>query len=156
VLVGGKAYGEGGRWAPPVGADAWGATLQEVDLTLSTWEPDPAAAEAAALPETDELARLIDRRLAVLAEAADGLAATYSGSRSGRLRHEQSLLLDATEASVLVADADVVGEFAAWQDSLLAAHGYEPAVRTAMVEALRAAVAGVSPTAAGHLAGVVT
>ena len=148
VLAGGAGFGPGGVWAYPVGADAWVASPREVDEVLASWEPDIEVAEMAVPAPPEELDAISRQRREVLAAAA-----TRSGGLPRRLQHEQELLLSAVEAALLVDDHSVVADFAAWQSSLLASHGFPGDAAAALRRGLAAALEPVAPRAAHLLNG---
>ncbi|MET0565539.1 MAG: cobalamin-dependent protein [Acidimicrobiia bacterium] len=146
VLVGGRAFGENGLWAPGVGADAWVAEPRDVATHLETWSPDPVAAEAGAKNPGGLLEGVIDQHNAVLAEAERRLADSIGEPVSARLRNELAIALEATEASMLVEDATLLSHFLEWQRQTLDAHGL--ANHTSPVEPLVGALETISPEAA--------
>ncbi|MBN2113594.1 MAG: cobalamin-dependent protein, partial [Acidimicrobiia bacterium] len=73
VLAGGPGYGPAGRWASALGADAWANDPDDVDAILNSWEPDPAASEAAAVDGGDALRRMGARRADLVAAVLGAL-----------------------------------------------------------------------------------
>ncbi|MFP3915342.1 MAG: B12-binding domain-containing protein [Actinomycetota bacterium] len=149
VVAGGSGFGEGGRWAAALGADAWAPTPREVAGILSSWDPDPREAEAAAADPSPRLRELLERHTSVLASACRRLEPFPTPSQSRRLTDELSLLLGAVEASLLVGDDRVISDMARWQRATLAAHGYDS--HRGMVDALEAALGETAPEAEAAL-----
>lgn len=142
VVVGGKAFGEEGKWAAAVGADMWVADPRKVPDVLDAWRPDPEAAEAGAADPSPELAALTKARPAVIAGAVEALTSEASGGPGPRVLTETALLLGAVEASLLVGDDRVISDMLAWQEATAPVHGYDA---SAIATALRSALAVVSP-----------
>jgi methanogenic corrinoid protein MtbC1 len=123
VLVGGKAFGAEGMWAPDVGADAWVLEAKDVGGLLESWAPDPRRAEAKAKNPDETLRRVIDQRNAVLADAESRLRHSVGEANGARWREELFMTLKAAEASMLVEDTSLLSEFLEWQALTLDAHG---------------------------------
>ncbi|HEX6146711.1 MAG TPA: cobalamin-dependent protein [Acidimicrobiia bacterium] len=149
VIVGGKGFGEGGRWATPLGADSWVATPRDVAEVLGSWSPDPEASEAEAVDPSEELLRLMGHRASVIGAARSELTSAGVDLDDNRLADEISLLLGAVEASLLVADDQVIVDMLRWQETTLSAHGYDGSDRIA--DALGSALTGVSSMAQAAL-----
>jgi len=132
VLVGGKAFGPDGVWAPAVGADAWVPTLRDVAGKVEEWAGSaPEVKESPQLPS--ELAHLVEAR-SVIAARADQ---TLGSSPAPRLLDEVRLLLSAVEGALLTRDDSVVTEMLDWQQSSLTAYGIDAeSVLTAVSVAL--------------------
>lgn len=121
VLVGGKAFGPDGVWAPAVGADAWVPTLRDVEAAVEQWAGS--APEIGASPQLSaELANLVETR-SVIAARADQVLGT---SAVPRLRDEVRLLLSAVEGALLTGDDRVITEMLDWQQSSLTAYSMDP------------------------------
>ncbi|MFZ0013248.1 MAG: cobalamin-dependent protein [Acidimicrobiia bacterium] len=133
VLVGGKAFGDGGRWAPSIGADAWVANLRDVAGTVQRWADDGAPALGTAAEIQPELAQMLERRQAILARAAQELGA----AAWPRMRDEAGLLLSAVEVALLTGDDQIVADMLDWQEASLTSHDLDPStVRDAVATAL--------------------
>lgn len=145
VIVGGKGFGEAGRWATTLGADSWVPTPRDVSEILGSWSPDPEASEAVAVDPSEELLHLMGRRAAIVGAAQGELASVRGDLDDARLTDELSLLLGAVEASLLVSDDQVIIDMLAWQGTTLAAHGYDGSDQIA--DALGSALTGVSSAA---------
>lgn len=136
VLVGGKAFGSDGRWAPAVGADAYVTTLRDVPEVIDGWVAN-GAPELAAMPTlAPGLAALVANRPAILArfEMAPGAEAV-------RLADEARLTLGSVEAGLLTGDDQVIADMLRWQREYLPAHGLQPQL---VVDAVVRALDGVS------------
>jgi len=149
VIVGGKGFGEAGRWATPLGADSWVPTPRDVSEVLGSWSPDPETSEAAAVDPSEDLLQLVGRRSFVIGAAQSELASVRGDLDGTRLTDELSLLLGAVEASLLVADDRVIIDMLRWQGTTLAAHGYDGSGLIA--EALSSGLTGVSSSAQAAL-----
>lgn len=146
VLVGGQAFGPGGRRAYALGADAWTADPEAVDEILRTWQPDPAAAEAAATDGGDDLTRLGERRADLVARVVS-LVGPVSPTGRGRVLDDLQLLLDTLASSLLLGDSEVICQLASW---LRSERAEVPGER--LLAALREAVGEDPPRAASFLA----
>lgn len=144
VIAGGRAFGEEGEWASVLGADAWAPTPRDVPQILDSWNPDPGVAEERAANPSRDLMKLMEQRAFVVAAAQRELA-SRSDRGDSRLIAEISLLLGTVEASLLVDDDRLITEMIRWQESTLAAHGYDSSQFPA--DSLRAALSEVSPSA---------
>lgn len=147
VVVGGKAFGDGGRWAEAAGADAWVGSLREIADAVDrlVGHDDIALNQPSALPSG--LTDLLAVRAALLAEAEDELAGTSDGPIPARLKDELGLLLSAVESALLTGDDQIVTDMLEWQDSALGAHGFDGSV---LAEALQIAL-DASSTVGGPL-----
>lgn len=150
VLAGGNGFGADGRRARALGADAWTADPEEVDALLRTWQPDPASAERGARNGGEDDQSLLRRRAAVLARAERDLVSSSAPLTAADVRAHLELLFDTLGASVLLDDAEVVAEFAAWQRARLAALS-AGAVAADLRQGLQAALEGDPPRAARFL-----
>ena len=125
VLVGGRGFGEHGRWASVLGADAWASTPREVVAVLRSWEPDPIAAEANAARRTPELMELIERRSAVMARAEAEWTARAPDLDRRVVRAELDISIRSLEASLLVGEPAPLAEVLHWQAQALPSHGID-------------------------------
>lgn len=153
VIVGGRAFGEGGRWAPVVGADAWVGSPRDVVAVLESWDPNPAASEARARDSLEELSTLRQRRPLIVAQAHAEVVRAFPGAGAGRLLSEVGLLVGSLEGAVLVGDPEALVETLLWQRETLVAHGI-PA-QAALVGAIRSRLDGSLETAGAVLDGAV-
>lgn len=155
VLAGGPGYGPGGRWASALGADAWARDPDEVDAILNSWEPDPAASEAAALDGGEALRRLGARRPALLAAVLGTLEEAEAAALvdPAQLRSDLDLLLDSLTASLLLDRPEVLADMAAWQRSRPPAPGRTSP--NSLLRALQSALGDDPPRAAAFLAAAV-
>ena len=135
VVVGGKGFGNDGRWAAVLGADRWVSHHSQVPVAIEDVIGEPLVDRpVTALPEL--LRSLMMYRSQVVATAESNLAAEV-GEVDRRLREEIGVLLGATEAAVLVGGPEVVGEMLAWQRRALRAYGYD---ELAVARALKASL----------------
>lgn len=139
VLVGGKAFGDGGRWAGAVGADAYVGSLRETSSIVGRWveEGSPEINEVGDLPPA--LQGLLESRSAIVAGAEPSLDPGVP-----RLRQEVSLLLGAIEGAILTGDDQIVTDMLEWQAKSLSAHGFDGST---VADALIPALAEHSPDA---------
>lgn len=135
VVAGGRGFGHNGERASALGADAWMADPRGLDDLLRTWDPDPAAAEAAVF-DSGDLDVLEELRYSTVATVVDALPPSETANDAGLLRADVNLLWDVLSASVLVADPAVVAEFIFWHDALAPDSGRVIATRD-LVAALR-------------------
>ena len=147
VVVGGKAFGDEGRWADDVGADAWVSSLGEVPNVVEEWvATTPRLNEPKRLPDT--LTRLLAQRQRVLAEADARLASHLDGDVPTRMSDELDLLLSSVESALLTEDERVTVGMIEWQAASLGAHGYDSGI---VVDALAEALEGVNSDASDLL-----
>jgi methanogenic corrinoid protein MtbC1 len=129
VVVGGRGFGEHGRWAQPVGADAWAASFSRgADLIIAAARAapplprPPSGAEAAAA----EVAHL-ERNLTLLVEAATSAALprrerdSLSTPALATTREDLKATINVVASAVLVDDPVLVTDYAAWLESVIAA-----------------------------------
>lgn len=152
VIVGGKGFGESGRWAMEIGADAWAPSLREVAPTLESWEPSVDESEGRARDPSPELSNLIGEKLTVVARAHTLLMADRPPEQAARLLDEVGLLFDSVAAALLVDDIRIVTDMINWQGATLAAQGYR--IEGQLIDALSDALHSVSPTGEALLAGL--
>jgi methanogenic corrinoid protein MtbC1 len=150
VIAGGSGFGEDGRWATAIGADAWVRSFREVADELERWEPDIEASEKMAADPDPELTRLLDDRPGLISAARSLLDnALVEPRMNARILSELGLILDALGAALLVDDPEIVHQLLQWQRSTLSAHGLE--LDSALPRALADAVGQRSPSAAAIL-----
>lgn len=146
VLAGGKGFGPDGVWASRVGADAWVPSGRKVHEVLSSWQPDPSAAEASAQDPDEHLQSVLDQRNSILASAERHFTASSGKPVPPVLRTELALALDTASAAMLVDDRKVLDDFVSWQQQTLAARGFD--IWEVLAASLSAALAPVAPNAA--------
>lgn len=150
VVAGGKGFGEEGRWAYKLGADAWVGSLGDVPDTLESWSPDIDASEAAAADPVDELTGLLDNRPGLIGKARARLDDDLVEPRlNARVLSELGLILDAVGASLLVDDPEIIEELLDWQQVTLSAHGLQ--LDSKLTHAVSEAIRETSPTGAALL-----
>ena len=149
ALVGGKAFGVAGEWAAAVGADAWVAKPGEAAEVVERWSGGaPPLAVPPPLPPG--LEELIAVRSSILAKAEAELASSHGGAIPRRLTDELRLLLAAVEGALLTGDTRVLVDMLDWQETALAAHGFDSGP---VVGALQAALDASSTDGGRLLAG---
>ncbi|SCL18359.1 Methanogenic corrinoid protein MtbC1 [Micromonospora nigra] len=116
VVAGGPGFGADGRWAPAVGAYAWGASARDAARLLVRHPPVDAGAPPTAA--TDEHVVVLRRRREVV-EAA--LRAVDPPEREvDALATSVAHLVDALAAALRVDDVDLLLDFTAWQSAAMA------------------------------------
>jgi len=121
VIVGGKGFGPGGKWAAPLGADAWVATPRDLPTTLERWSPDPERAELSALNSPPGLGDLADGRVRNLASAQSHYAASTGAPPDWRATNELDHLYSAVISALLVDDPALLTTELEWQQRTLEA-----------------------------------
>ncbi len=145
VIVGGRAFGEVGRWASTLGADAWVASPRDVAAVFESWNPDPILAESQAHGPSGDLEALSRSRPMVLAGSYSDVVQAVSNGDGGLLLSQLKVLLGAVEGAMLVEDPDPLVDTLRWQRDTLAAHGLE--AQGSVVAAVRSHLDGGFPTA---------
>ena len=146
VLAGGKGFGPDGVWASRVGADTWVSSGRKAHEVLSSWQPDPSAAEASAKDPDEHLQSVLGQRNSILASAESHFTASSEKPVPPVLRTELALALDTASAAMLVDDRKVLDDFVSWQQQTLAARGFD--IGRGLAESLSAALAPVAPNVA--------
>lgn len=121
VIVGGKGFGPDGKWAAPLGADAWVATPRDLPTTLEEWSPDPKRAELSALNPPSGLRDLADGRVGNLASAQSHYAAGTGTPPDWRATSELDHLYSAVISALLVDDPALLAAELDWQQRTLGA-----------------------------------
>lgn len=150
VLVGGRGFGESGRWAPVLGADAWASSPREVIPILREWEPDPARSEETAAEHSAGLVALVESHSAVAARAESEWASGTPHLDLRMARGELDISIRSLEASLLVGDPAPLAEVLRWQAQTLPSHGIDRPV--ALPDAIAAALGADLEEAAAMLA----
>jgi len=144
VVVGGRGFGEHGRWAQDVGADVWAASFTRgADLILAAVGgpaplPRPPAAESAAAAEVAHL----DRNISTLVESAALVAlprrtlAALPNAELAATRDDLVAMIRTLAAAVLVNDPTVVRDYVTWLESVIAARNLPLSFVTAAFTAL--------------------
>jgi methanogenic corrinoid protein MtbC1 len=122
VVVGGRAFGRGDHWEA-LGADAFAPRLSALTDVLSTWRPDPAAAEARAVPVAASTRALVGEG-PTIAERLLGVLDRGDGSTAaGRVVREVCTeLVDVLVVAVHLDDAALLAGQAGVLAELLAGH----------------------------------
>ncbi|MGB7861297.1 MAG: hypothetical protein WBM90_12430, partial [Acidimicrobiia bacterium] len=126
-----------------VGADAWVGSLREVSGKVDEWTENGQVVPKAFTETPEGLSYLLAVRTKVLALAEHELSAK-TGEVPTRLRDELGLLIDGIAAATLVDDPQVVIGVLTWQESSLAAHGYQGSL---VVESMQSALDALAPAA---------
>lgn len=149
VLVGGRGFGEGGKWALVLGADAWAASPGEVISILRDWEPDTVRSEASAAVHSPELTALIESHSAVAARAEMEWTTGTPNLDLGLARGELEISIRSLEASLLIDDPSPLAEVLRWQIQTLPFRGIDQP--EALPEAIAAALGSDLEEAAAML-----
>lgn len=124
VLMGGRGFGNSGRWADVLGADAFAARVSEADDVLTRWSTAPPALGRSAVRthEHGELKtvehELVDAAVARLPDIFPPTA-TVAERQNARTRQDFAHILRFTGAAVLVNDSALLDEFLAWLSKVL-------------------------------------
>ncbi|GAA2907602.1 cobalamin B12-binding domain-containing protein [Nonomuraea rubra] len=142
VVVGGAAFGPGGRYARLLGADAWAPDARAAADLLAAG-PLPRRA-----PSRDEPRRLADREYTELTRSAGdlvrGLVAdlTRPGQPPGWTAEHLAALVDYLRAALYVDDPELFTSFVGWMTGVLTARGVPESEVPAALDALADRVAG--------------
>jgi methanogenic corrinoid protein MtbC1 len=155
VLAGGQAFGPDDRLARALGADGWTADARSIAAVLRSWSPDIAAAEGDAVAPSPDLDVLLRRRLHIVSEAVDRVAAAIDPQTSadlGRRNWEDITMLYDTLASALtVAEPRVLSDVAGWHAKRFEWSDRSPDLVGHLLEALRGAIGDDAPEASRFL-----
>lgn len=118
VMVGGRAFGDDGRWVTRLGADAWAPTAVAAAPILERWRTEPPLVDPRPVPVDPAAIALASRART----CADEVVARLGSRRPGlalaadRTRFEQDveLAIAFTSSALLVDDAEVFVEFVDW------------------------------------------
>jgi diguanylate cyclase (GGDEF)-like protein len=142
VIVGGRAFGNDGRRAARLGADAWAAGASEAAEVLADWhahrpqvESEPGLVGEAALHLFAASSSMATAALAELIASFPPVLALDSDQRA-QLHEDLLFVVQFLAAARLVDDDTVFEEFLAWLDELLRSRGVRLDVLTAGLEAL--------------------
>jgi hypothetical protein len=127
ALAAGRAFGDDGRRAAALGADAWVSSVADGVTVLEQWAGSPPSPAAASLPADDEWRRLAEDDSGVddaawreLMRQHPGLE-SFSPALAQRLRKDAQYALRYGAAAQLVGDPEVLVEHAAWLADVLSA-----------------------------------
>jgi methanogenic corrinoid protein MtbC1 len=138
VVVGGRAFGLDGRWAPAVGADVWVPSPRDLVEVLDRW----ADADEVSLQETpqltEDLVGVIADRSDIIAKAEAALGQTEGPTMQSSIRDDLRILQGTVEASMLVGDEEILIEMIQWLRSRSDGPGTDgDALPRALLEALQ-------------------
>ena len=132
VLAGGAAFGPGGRYAAPLGADAWAPDARAAaDLLEDGPPPVPSGRPADGLPHLadQEFTRVSRTAPQLVRQVVDGLRVRYpqmADYDERQLRHtaeDVAHIVDFLGAALYVDDPDLFTGFAGWTAGILTARG---------------------------------
>lgn len=118
VMVGGRAFGNDGRWVERLGADAWAPSAVAAAPILERWRAEPPVVDPTPVPVDPAVLALASRART----CADEVVARVESRRphlipvGERARYEQDVELAVafTASALLVDDDDVFVEFVEW------------------------------------------
>ncbi|MFD8522671.1 B12-binding domain-containing protein [Streptomyces capillispiralis] len=133
VLAGGSAFGEDGRFARLLGADAWAADARGAAAVLEAGLPRPTAVRQA----VDDLPHLVDQeytmvvqsRSRLVREVLTGLESRfpatrgYSDAQRERTAEDLVHIVDFLATALYLDDAELFTGFLAWTAGVLSARG---------------------------------
>ncbi|MFF5175035.1 B12-binding domain-containing protein [Micromonospora sp. NPDC000089] len=124
VVAGGPGFGVDGRWAPAVGAAAWGASARDAARLLDG--PLHAAAHTGPPPraDADEYVAVLRRRPEIVRLALRDVDPPED--RAEELAGAVAHLVDALAAAIRVGDPSLLVEYAGWQAEVFTARGGRP------------------------------
>lgn len=130
ALVGGRGFGSDGRWASPLGANAWAPDARGAISILGGDELPAFATPAPPLRQPDDAIGFLRARAAEIVAASmsrmtAGLAdvASYDSTQIDRTREDVHHILDFLSAALYVDDVVLFTDFVTWLDELLVARG---------------------------------
>jgi methanogenic corrinoid protein MtbC1 len=136
VIAGGPGFGEHGRYARRLGADAWAYDAEHAVARLgNAWPPSVEPATPAVLGG-DEYTRVTRHRHDLVAAVLDALAVTAEArDRSGE---DVSTTVDYLSAALYVDDADLFSGYAGWTATVQAARPPAPIAAGEILDGLAA------------------
>jgi diguanylate cyclase (GGDEF)-like protein len=150
VIVGGRAFGTDGERAKRLGADAWALDAEQAATILKQWRvggppiPGPTASpDLEALPMLEQAAEIAQTALPGLIARFRPMD-DYSDEQLTRTREDLAFNVQFLAAAILVCDDTIFTDFLDWLQSLLANRGVPRTALPAGLEALKAALHGVS------------
>ncbi|WGL53386.1 cobalamin-dependent protein [Nocardioides sp. BP30] len=147
VIVGGSAFGVGGRWATLLGADAWAPDAAAAVERLSRPLPRPQAPHQ----PIDDLPHLADQEYTMVARSAPRLVRAvmtgleerlpmmrdYSDLQRQHTAEDVAQIVDFLAAALYVGDAALFCDFLAWTAEVLEARAVPARSLVPAVELLR-------------------
>ncbi|SDS15947.1 cobalamin B12-binding domain-containing protein [Actinoplanes derwentensis] len=137
VIAGGRGFGPGGRWAQPLGAQAWAATGEDAVTRLATdWPPPyvagPLYSPAEPLSADEEYTHLTRRRPELITTSMQRLAASYPAahhydqSQAESTAEDLGHLVDFLAAALYVGEPTIFLDFTQWTTEVLRARDVPP------------------------------
>ena len=156
MIVGGRAFGDDGRRAAHLGADAWARDAGEAAGVLAGWRAHPPSTTR----EPTELNPVAVRLHAQAEQLGDtGLErlvadfaplAAFDDRQLARTREDLVFIVEFLAAAILADDLDVFTEFLAWLQALLVNRGVPPRSLVSGLDALEPSIRAID-SAASHL-----
>ncbi|KAF3463664.1 cobalamin-dependent protein [Streptomyces sp. Tu 3180] len=133
VLAGGRAFGEDGRFARALGADAWAADARGAAAVLEAGLPRPTAIRQV----VDDLPHLVDQEYTMVVQSRSRLVKQvltelesrfpamrgYSDAQRERTAEDLVHIVDFLATALYVDDAEVFTGFLGWTAGVLSARG---------------------------------
>ncbi|GAA1315218.1 cobalamin B12-binding domain-containing protein [Saccharothrix xinjiangensis] len=156
VLVGGRGFGEDGRWARALGVDTWAPDAAAAADLLDRPGWRRAARPAPPRPVAPAYTALLTRRAELVDAAVAALDERFPPARDDErqpdeVREEVGELVDFLGASVYVDDPELFGGFVSWTAAAPAARRLPPAGTRVVIEVLARALRADPPGVLRHL-----
>ncbi|KXK59020.1 cobalamin-binding protein [Micromonospora rosaria] len=139
VIAGGPGFGPDGRWAPAVGAAAWGGSARDAAHLLERHRHPDGGSHPPAPADGDEYVAVLRRRREVVELTLRAL--NPPEDRVDDVATGVAHLLDALAAAIRVGDPQLLVDFATWQVTALTARSGQPAVLDTVLERCAALLA---------------
>lgn len=154
VIVGGRAFGDDGRRAATLGADAWAPDAAGASLVLAEWAARPPAIRREPVELDADALRLFRHSSGLATTGLEGLRAAfppmaaYDARQLARTHEDLVFIVQFLAAAILAADDTVFTSFLVWLRELLRTRGVPTSAIAAGLRALHPAVEAVAPGAA--------
>lgn len=153
ALAGGRALGTDARRALRLGADAWGAGVDDAAQVLRDWQEHPPLVSAGPVPSDPAIEALELQADSIALGAFDVLAAAvpemagYDDRQVARTKEDLVFIVQFVAAARLVDDPTVLTDFVVWLRRVLAARDVPREALDAGISALAPLIAEVDPEA---------
>lgn len=121
VMVGGRAFGEEGRWVERLGADAWAPSAADAVPILDAWRDEPPATSCVPVDVDRAVialaSRARDHAEAVVTRLGTDRPGRLSGTERSRWAHDVELATSFVASSLLVDDSAVFVQFVDWMST---------------------------------------
>ncbi|MEV4642724.1 cobalamin-dependent protein [Actinoplanes sp. NPDC049548] len=157
VIAGGRGFGQDGRWAQRLGADAWAAGAEEAVARLAhRWPPVMGDPYATAFLGDDEYTYVVRHRGDLVQGTMDRLTAAYPPMAAyDQRQHDATIedlghIVDFLAAALYVGDPQVFTDFLDWTAAVLEARSVPPVALQAGLRLVKEQLRDF-PTATGIL-----